>query len=191
MESFFQQGKNKQLVVAFHGTGGNEYQLLTTLATLYPEASVLTYLGTVGVGSERRFFAPLRNGQLKRADFEAQVTAFLMETWPAVAHEEYQEIILIGYSNGANFALGLLEKNPKLATTAILLHPSNLDYHFAGKSETKVILTTGAQDSQSLPGDIVQLKNQLSGHFTDVYLVIADGGHQLTEQELTEIQELI
>lgn len=51
MKQFFQKGsKPNQLVVAFHGTGGNEYQLLTTIATLYPEASVLSYLGTEGVG---------------------------------------------------------------------------------------------------------------------------------------------
>lgn len=32
MKQFFQKGsKPNQLVVAFHGTGGNEYQLLTTM----------------------------------------------------------------------------------------------------------------------------------------------------------------
>ena len=60
MKQFFQKGsKPNQLVVAFHGTGGNEYQLLTTIATLYPEASVLSYLGTEGVGEQRRFFCAI------------------------------------------------------------------------------------------------------------------------------------
>ena len=55
------------------------------------------------------------------------MTAFLEEVWQP--QKLYDEVIFIGYSNGANFILGLLEKNPTIANTVILLHPSNLGYH--------------------------------------------------------------
>lgn len=57
MDYFFQEGATQQqLVLAFHGTGGNEYQLLTTVAELFPQASLLSFLGSVSEGNQRRFF---------------------------------------------------------------------------------------------------------------------------------------
>ena len=38
-------------------------------------------IGTEGVGEQRRFFAPLVNGALPRANFDERVTAFLEEVW--------------------------------------------------------------------------------------------------------------
>ena len=190
MKQFFQKGsKPNQLVVAFHGTGGNEYQLLTTIATLYSEASVLSYLGTEGVGEQRRFFAPLVNGALPRANFDERVTAFLEEVWQP--QKLYDEVIFIGYSNGANFILGLLEKNPTIANTVILLHPSNLGYQYvSGEFATKVIVTTGAQDELSIPGQVLSLANQLKKHFPVDFLLV-DGGHGLSEEQVTKIKEVL
>ena len=165
MKQFFQKGsKPNQLVVAFHGTGGNEYQLLTTIATLYPEASVLS-------------------------NFDERVTAFLEEVWQP--QKLYDEVIFIGYSNGANFILGLLEKNPTIANTVILLHPSNLGYQYvSGEFATKVIVTTGAQDELSIPGQVLSLANQLKKHFPVDFLLV-DGGHGLSEEEVTKIKEVL
>ena len=189
MEHFFQKGSNdRQLVVAFHGTGGNEYQLLTTVARLYPEASILSYAGTHTSGSTRRFFAPLQNGQLDRTSFNQAVDTFLTNVWE---QPFFEEIILIGYSNGANFILGLLEKNPQIANTVILLHPNDLVYQFeAPQHPVHVILTTGAQDTQSVPGEILRLAQQLEQTFTVTYLLV-DGTHGLTEHEVEDISNVL
>ncbi len=55
---------------------------------------------------------------LPRANFDERVTAFLEEVWQP-RKVKYDEVIFIGYSNGANFILGLLEKNPTIANTVI------------------------------------------------------------------------
>ncbi|MGH2140698.1 alpha/beta hydrolase, partial [Enterococcus faecalis] len=76
------------------------------------------------------------------------------------------EVIFIAYSNGAYFILGLLEKNPTIANTVILLHASNLGYQYvSGEFATKVIVTTGAQHELSIPGQVLSLANQLKQHF--------------------------
>lgn len=188
MDSFFQAGTNNQLVVAFHGTGGNEYQLLTTVAELFPAASLLSFRGPVSEGAQRRFFAPLDNGQLDRRDFEQHVSAFLTKDWPSL-EKDYQEVIFIGYSNGANFILGLLEQEPTLADTVILLHPSRLVYSFNRSSDTTILLTVGAQDTMSLPGEVLKLSEELKVVFPNTTLLFTDSGHELSEQEIVAIQK--
>ena len=189
MNSFFQAGTNHQLVVAFHGTGGNEYQLLTTVATLFPKASLLSFRGSVGEGAQRRFFAPLINGQLERNDFQQRVQFFLTQEWAKI-ETPYQEIIFIGYSNGANFILGLLEQEPNLADTIILLHPSRLVYSFTpSKKAVQLILTSGAQDTISLPGEALKLSEELKSNFPNTTLLLTDGGHAFNEQEISALKK--
>lgn len=192
MTYFFQKGTNKQLIVAFHGTGGNQYQLLTTTAALFPEASLASFLGNVGEAENRRFFAPTKNGQLDRTEFDGRTLEFIENEWLQIETTDYEEIIFIGYSNGANFILGLLEKNPTIADTVILLHPSDLSYQFVGLRETpRILLTTGSQDELSLAGDLVKLEKQLKNHFTDVELLIVDGGHGLEAEEITRLKRFL
>jgi len=189
MDSFFQkETTSRQLVVAFHGTGGNEYQLLTTVAALFPQANLLSFLGDHGSEQSRRFFPPLVNGQLDRALFDQAVAHFINNIWSGIDQKEYDEIILIGYSNGANFILGLLEQVPQLANTVILLHPSNLVYQFHPEvSSAKIILTTGANDTLSLAGDVLKLAHQLEDSYQEVVFLIEDGGHQLSAQEIEHV----
>ncbi|MFU1790613.1 hypothetical protein ACM3BL_04855 [Mammaliicoccus sciuri] len=53
MEYFLQENpKNNTLIVLFHGTGGNQYQLLPFSSILNPEANVLGLQGSVGEGQE-------------------------------------------------------------------------------------------------------------------------------------------
>ncbi|OTO53261.1 alpha/beta hydrolase [Enterococcus faecium] len=190
MEKFFQQGQDDQLVVAFHGTGGNEYQLLSTIAVLYPDASVLSYLGEYGSGSERRFFAPLVDGKLDRTDFDQRVADFLENEWSNV--EKKGKTIFIGYSNGANFILGLLEKTPQLADTVILLHPSNFVYQFeATDPSTEIILTSGAQDRISLPGEALALSQQLEKVFSHVHFLLLDGEHTVNHDEVDRLKQYL
>ena len=190
MDYFFQEGatRQQQLVLAFHGTGGNEYQLLTTVAELFPQASLLSFLGSVSEGSQRRFFAPLIDGQLNRQEFDQQTTQFFQEELLTFI-QKYQEIILIGYSNGANFILGLLEQHADIADTVILLHPSRLVYSFNQSSKVKIYLTVGAKDNISLPGDSLKLTEELKQFFPNTTMILTDGGHQLTEQEVYDIQK--
>ena len=190
MEHLFINGTDN-LFVLFHGTGGNESDLLFLTGELDSHASVISFLGNVGIGKNRRFFNPLVNGKLDKQDYSEKIEKFL-KNWDLMDISKYKNITFIGYSNGANFTLGLLEKRPDIANTTILLHPSNFDWQFLKKPEkNKIIATTGALDLIAPAADVVKLKNQLSGiGYEEFQIIMLDSGHEITNKEIEKLKEI-
>ncbi|MBX0316238.1 alpha/beta hydrolase [Planococcus glaciei] len=185
MEQFNIAGNSNTSFILFHGTGGNEYSLLQVVGDIDPAANIRAYIGEFATGKERRFFAPLQNGQVDCADLERRVVKFLKD-WAQQKPEG--KVIMLGYSNGANFLLALLEKEPNLADTVVLLHPSNLTYRFSGTSTTALILTAGARDTISSPGESLKLSKTLAAHFPQTTFKLFDHGHELTDEEVKFIR---
>lgn len=175
----------------FHGTGGNESDLLFLTGELDSHASVISFLGNVGIGKNRRFFNPLVNGKLDKQDYSEKIEKFL-KNWDLMDISKYKNITFIGYSNGANFTLRLLEKRPDIANTTILLHPSNFDWQFLKKPEkNKIIATTGALDLMAPAADVVKLKTQLSGiGYEEFQIIMLDSGHEITNKEIEKLKEI-
>lgn len=190
MEHLFIKGIDN-LFVLFHGTGGNESNLLFLTGELDSHASVISFLGNVGIGKNRRFFNPLVNGKVNKQDYSERIDKFL-KNWDLMDISKYKNITFIGYSNGANFTLGLLEKRPDIANTTILLHPSNFDWQFTKKPEkNKIIATTGALDLMAPAADVVKLKNQLSGiGYEEFQIIMLDSGHEITNEEIEKLKEI-
>lgn len=190
MEHLFINGTDN-LFVLFHGTGGNESDLLFLTGELDSHASVISFLGNVGIRKNRRFFNPLVNGKLDKQDYSEKIEKFL-KNWDLMDISKYKNITFIGYSNGANFTLGLLEKRPDIANTTILLHPSNFDWQFLKKPEkNKIIATTGALDLMAPAADVVKLKTQLSGiGYEEFQIIMLDSGHEITNKEIEKLKEI-
>ena len=190
MEHLFINGTDN-LFVLFHGTGGNESDLLFLTGELDSHASVISFLGNIGIGKNRRFFNPLVNGKLDKQNYSEKIEKFL-KNWDLMDISKYKNITFIGYSNGANFTLGLLEKRPDIANTTILLHPSNFDWQFTKKPEkNKIIATTGALDLMAPAADVVKLKNQLSGiGYEEFQIIMLDSGHEITNEEIEKLKEI-
>ena len=190
MEHLFIKGTDN-LFVLFHGTGGNESNLLFLTGELDSHASVISFLGNVGAGKNRRFFNPLVNGKVNKQDYSERIDKFL-KNWDLMDISKYKNITFIGYSNGANFTLGLLEKRPDIANTTILLHPSNFDWQFTKKPEkNKIIATTGALDLMAPAADVVKLKNQLSDiGYEEFQIIMLDSGHEITNEEIEKLKEI-
>ena len=190
MEHLFINGTDN-LFVLFHGTGGNESDLLFLTGELDSHASVISFLGNVGIGKNRRFFNPLVNGKLDKQDYSEKIEKFL-KNWDLMDISKYKNITFIGYSNGANFTLGLLEKRPDIANTTILLHPSNFDWQFLKKPEkNKIIATTGALDLMAPAADVVKLKTQLSSiGYEEFQIIMLDSGHEITNKEIEKLKEI-
>lgn len=185
MEQFNIAGNSNTSFILFHGTGGNEYSLLQVVGDIDPAAPIRAYIGGVGTGNERRFFAPLQNGQLDRSELQVHVASFLKD-WAQQKPEG--KVVMLGYSNGANFLLALLEQEPDLADAVVLLHPSNLTYQFSRTSNTKIILTAGARDAISIPGESLKLSKTLAAHFPQTTFKLFDHGHEIADEEVEFIR---
>lgn len=153
------------------------------------EAFVLSLDGSWSQGRERRFFAPIIDGQLDLVDFERRLSAFL-DFWQDFDIQPYQQVTFVGFSNGASFIMGLLTKQSNLADNYILLHPSALDYAFPIENSRAEILFTLGQNDQLV--DQVALKNLVddwqASAFPKANLVSFDKGHFLSQDELTYVR---
>lgn len=189
MEYFMSQNNSKKLFVLLHGTGGNEFSLLFLTGELDPTADVISFVSNNGTGENRRFFAPLTDGQLEQGSFDDAVTDFI-QTWDNLALD-YDEITFVGYSNGANLMQGILQQRPDIADKTILMHPQQFGFDFSQvKSEkNNVLLTTGANDTLVVPGDILNLQKQLEPQFKSATLILTDGYHEVGDREVQEIKE--
>lgn len=189
MQHFTIYSNSKKFFVTFHGTGGNEHSLLRVTGEVDPTASVISFLGETGTGRGRRYFDPLVQGKLERDNFEEKVAEFL-EIWKQAKPAD-AEITFIGYSNGANFILGILEKMPNIADRVILMHPSNLGYQFSSGSDTPILLTTGASDTLSVPGEIMKLTSELKEYFPHTESLLLDSGHEISDTEIEAIAKFM
>ncbi|HFI0357123.1 TPA: alpha/beta hydrolase [Streptococcus suis] len=186
MDYCFIKGTSPRLLVFFHGTGGNKESMFFLRQQLDLEASVLSLDGSWGQGRERRFFAPLIDGQLDLVDFELRLSAFL-DFWQDLATQSYQLITFVGFSNGANFIMGLLTKQSNLAANYILLHPSALDFAFPMQnSRAEILFTLGQNDPYVDPVTLENLVDDWQAlAFPRANLARFDKGHFLSQDELT------
>ena len=182
----------EELFVLFHGTGGNENSLLGLTGEIDPYASVLSFEGNVGRGINRRFFAPLISGRVDREELKTRVDEFF-KMWDNLEEVKVaKKINFIGYSNGANFILALLEERPDIADKTYILHPSDLGWKYTKKAEkNEIYFTVGAKDFIAPAGDIVQLKNKIETViFPKTELLLLDSGHELNENEILKLKEV-
>lgn len=189
MDYRFIKGTSPRLLVFFHGTGGNKESMLFLRQQLDPEAFVLSLDGSWGQGRERRFFVPLIDGQLDLVDFERRLSAFL-DFWQDFDIQPYQQVTFVGFSNGANFIMGLLTKQSNLADNYILLHPSALDYAFPlENSRAEILFTLGQNDVLIEPAALENLVvDWQATAFPKANLARFDKGHFLSQDELTYIK---
>lgn len=190
METLFIKGTKNEVFVLFHGTGGNEESLLPIVGDIDANASVISFLGSVGTGKNRRFFAPLMGPRIVDAeDLEARVHLFYEEwqQWKETVHG--QRVTFVGFSNGANFILAMMEKYPDIADMYILLHPSNLGYRWKKSPRGKILFTVGANDTFASPGEVVTMNKTLEKLGATTELILVDGAHAITQAEINTLKK--
>jgi len=190
MKHIFNKGQDptKPTLLLLHGTGGNELDLLPLAGRIDDEASVLSVRGNVLENGMPRFFRRLAEGVFDIEDLifrTKELNEFLNE-----AAEKYgfnrDNIIAIGYSNGANIAASLLFHYQNALKGAILHHPmvprKGIDLpDLSGKS---VFIAAGTNDPICSPIESAELQSLLEKANANVELHWESRGHQLTMQEV-------
>jgi predicted esterase len=179
----------RDTVLALHGTGGDENDLVPLAREVAPHANVLSPRGNVLENGAPRFFRRHGAGVLDVDDLRKR--AGQLADFVAEAAREYgfdpARVVALGYSNGANVALGMLFERPSSLAGAALLRamvayePPAASGALAAK---RVLLAAGERDPYSHGPVTEALAGILRARGADVTVSLAPGGHELTQQDL-------
>ncbi|WP_409274138.1 alpha/beta hydrolase [Neobacillus sp. SCS-31] len=195
MKHIFNKGKDltRPTLLLLHGTGGNELDLLPLAGRIDDEASVLSVRGNVLENGMPRFFRRLAEGVFDEEDLvfrTRELNEFLDEAAKNYGFDR-DNIVAIGYSNGANIAASLLFHYQNALKGAILHHPMvplrGLELpDLSGKS---VFIAAGTNDPICSPTESAELQSLLEKAGAEVEIHWENRGHQLTLSEVEAAAE--
>lgn len=190
MHHLFQKGSNpnKPTLLLLHGTGGTEQDLLPLAERIDNEANVLSVRGNVEENGMPRFFRRLAEGVFDEEDLifrTKELHEFLDQ-----AAEEHQfdrnNILAIGYSNGANIAASLLFHYQDTLQGAILHHPMipRREVNLPDLTGKHVLITAGTNDPICSSDEYKELYSLLEKANASVSIQWFNKGHQLSLGEV-------
>jgi predicted esterase len=175
------------VLLLLHGTGGNEQDLIPLGQELLPGAALLSPRGKVLENGMPRFFRRLAEGVFDTEDLK-QRTHELADFIDS-ARRQYgllEEIIGVGYSNGANIAASLMLLRPGTLRRAVLFRPMVpfVPDTLPKLEGTEVLLAAGRQDQIVSASKTVQLLQMFELAGASVSLHWHNGGHELGQDDI-------
>ncbi len=190
MKHIFQKGNDpsKPTLLLLHGTGGTEQDLLPLTEMIDSDANVLSVRGNVSENGMPRFFKRLAEGVFDEEDLVYRTNE--LNTFLDEAAEKYtfdrNNILAIGYSNGANIAASLLFHYQDALKGAILHHPMvpRRGINLPDLTGKHVFIAAGTNDPICSSQESEELLSLLEGAGAKVELHWENKGHQLTGGEV-------
>lgn len=181
------------LVIAFHGTGGDEMQFVELIRQMLPRAGIVAPKGDVSEGGANRYFRRTGEGVYDMADLALRTER--MAAFVAQTRADYPErpVYGLGFSNGANILASILFQEPQLFERAALLHPL-IPWTPApqpGLAGKRLFVSAGTHDPICPIPLTHAFIDWLVAQSTDVDTAILPGGHQVTNEELQALQHFM
>jgi phospholipase/carboxylesterase len=174
------------LVIAFHGTGGDERQLLALARAVWPQAAIVAPRGDVSEYGHLRFFRRKAEGVYDFDDLARRTAAMAAFVRAHKARAAGRRVIGVGYSNGANILASVAFAEPGLFDELALMHPL-IPWRPADDARlaaTRVLITAGQRDPICPPDQTLALAEFWSRQGADTELEWHDGGHELRDSEI-------
>jgi predicted esterase len=189
----FVPGSSSCTLLLLHGTGGNERDLIPLGRELDPNAALLSPRGKVLENGMPRFFRRLAEGVFDLEDLKFRTNELADFVTAAAQHYGFtlDNLVAVGYSNGANIAASMLLLRPEIMNAAILframvpLIPDKLP----DLSSVRVWIGEGDQDPIVPASEAKNLSDLLRRARADVTIRFAKAGHGLTNNDLEAARE--
>jgi phospholipase/carboxylesterase len=188
----FIAGTNGQTVLALHGTGGTENDLISLAQSLFPEANVLAPRGNVTERGMARFFKRFAEGVFDVENLKAETLK--LANFVLDSSQKYNfnadRVWGMGFSNGANIAASLLLERPEILSGAILLRamtpfePENLP-DLNGKP---IYIASGQYDPIVPVNDVSRLADIFRDTGANVKHQFVAGDHGLVSHEIESLK---
>ena len=189
----FVPGTSNRSLLLLHGTGGNERDLIPFGRELDPDAALLSPRGKVLENGMPRFFRRLAEGIFDLEDLKYRTNELADFVAAAAQHYGFaaDNVVAVGYSNGANIAASMLLLRPEILSAAILFRamvplipdtPPNL-------SAVRVLIGAGMNDPIIPTSETKRLAELLRNAGTDVTMRFFQAGHELTPADVEAARE--
>lgn len=181
------------LLFLFHGTGGDEHQLVPLGRQLLPEATLVSPRGDVSEMGAARFFRRTGEGVYDMDDLARATEKMAEFLKDQVEAAKPSAVLGLGYSNGANILASALFAEPALFDAAVLMHPLiPFEPKVWGSLEGKtVLITAGRHDPICPPNLTARLESYLRAKDADVTLEWHEGGHEMRPSEIEAARRLL
>lgn len=195
MIHLYKKGKGNQGItfILFHGTGGDEHDLIPYASAIDPTANILSIRGNVTERGMNRYFRRIAEGVFDQEDLAfrtKEMVAFLN-----MASKDYQfelpKAVLIGYSNGANIIASMALSTDLMFHTTILHHPM---VPFRNRSlsllnQKNVWILAGTNDPLVKTDETHELEQIFLKANANVVLAWFSNGHSLSRDEIEWVSE--
>lgn len=142
-------GESSRVLLLLHGTGGNENDMLSLGRELDPNASLLSPRGNVLENGAPRFFRRFAEGVFDEED--AARRANELADFISAAANEYKfgrdQLIAVGYSNGANIASVMMLLRPESLPAAFCC----AEWSFSRNRPAPTSATSASYSAQAKP----------------------------------------
>ena len=181
------------LLFVFHGTGGDENQLISLGRDLLPNAAIVSPRGDVSEQGAARFFRRTGEGVYDMEDLARGTARMAGFVNAHIVSAKPSTVLGLGYSNGANILASLLFAEPKLFDAAALMHPLiPFEPHVNGDLSGKRILITAGRSDPICPPDLTsRLEAHLRAKGADVTVYWHEGGHELRPSEVNAAERFL
>ncbi|WP_088102027.1 alpha/beta hydrolase [Halalkalibacter urbisdiaboli] len=190
MKHLFVEGKDKQapVLLLLHGTGGSERDLLPLANMIAPNNAILGVKGNVLENGMPRFFRRLAEGVFDEEDLVFRTTelnGFIEDSAKQYGFDR-NNVVAIGYSNGANIAASLMYHHEQSLKGAILFHAMvpRRGVEIPNLNGTPVFIGAGKRDPLIPENETKELIEDLRKAGSTVTEFWTSGGHELTREEV-------
>ena len=191
MKHLFIKGTDSsRTLVLFHGTGGNENDLIPVARIIDSEANILSLRGNVNENGMNRFFRRIQEGVFDEDDirYRAREIRDFLDS----ASEEYgfslNALAGVGYSNGANIIAAIHYLYGSVFTRSILFHPMVplKETPDVKLTETSIFVGAGENDPIVPFDNTLALEKTMRELGAEVSLHTYKRGHSLTQEEVQD-----
>jgi len=184
----FVPGNSPRTLLLLHGTGGNERDLIPLGHELDPNASLLSPRGKILENGMPRFFRRLAEGVFDMEDLKKRTHELADFVISAADHYKIanQQIVAVGYSNGANIAASMLLLRPEVLSAAVLFRAMVplVPETQPDLSSVCVWIGAGSIDPIVPASETKRLSELLRGAGADVTIRFLNAGHELTPDDV-------
>ena len=179
-----------ETLIALHGTGGNENDLIGIGQAIAPGAAILSPRGNVSENGAPRFFKRLAEGVFDPKEVRSRAEELARFIRAAIAKYglDVTRVYALGYSNGANIASTVMFIDPDLLQRAILFRPMLVfkPEERGDLSSSSVFISAGRMDPIVPVSSVERLVELFEASRAEVTLKWQQAGHSLVPSEVRE-----